>query len=105
MANGKCQDKTSDTKCSSTAECIASDGKNYECEMENGGGFCYYSECKKDGECQTGYICDVKTDTDDGVLYAYGICNELDNPSTAVRFDVFKIMVVIFVLVMTLYYL
>ena len=75
LANGDCQSKLSTTECTSTAECIANDGKNYECELENNGGFCYYSECKKDGECQTGYICNVQTDANgDNVLYAYGIC-------------------------------
>ena len=78
LANGECQSKVSSTLCTSTAECIQNDGKNYECELENNGGFCYYSECKKDGECQIGYTCDVNTDTRDDVLYAYGICKAND---------------------------
>ena len=84
LANGDCQSKISITQCTSTAECIQSDGKNYECELENNGGFCYYSECKKDGECQTGYICNVATDTNDDVLFAYGIC-EGDQDESGVR--------------------
>ena len=78
LANGECQSKVSSTSCTFTAECIQNDGKNYECELENDGGFCYYSECKKDGECQIGYTCNVETDTVDDVLYAFGICQADD---------------------------
>ena len=71
----------------STAECIQSDGKNFEYELENNGQFCYYSECKKDGECQTGYTCNVQIDTIDDVLYAYGIFEGDGNESGVIDYN------------------
>ena len=65
------------TSCSTTAECILANGKNYECELESNGGFCYYSECSKDVDCISG-LCNVDADTYDEVVYAFGICEPVE---------------------------
>ena len=67
-------------------------------EMGNNGGFCYYSECKRDGECQIGYDCNVGTDTVDGVLYAYGICESVSG-ATGLRMLVVEIFVMIIIVI------
>ena len=77
LANGECQAKVSETACTSTSQCRAKDGENFVCETENDGGFCYYDECVASGSCDDGYACVSSTDTQDGIEYESGVCEEI----------------------------
>ena len=102
LSNGECQTKVSGTECTSTAQCIAKDGENFVCETENDGGFCYYDECVVSGSCDTGYVCSSSTDTQDGIEYESGVCEEIGGVviSSVQRLGIIEVIAVSLVMVL-----